>query len=162
MNSTKLEPNLFAQRFIDEFKPVPTDVALCASAAHEAEWLKIVEQLKDYGLTVSTPVIGEQVAWDSMDIEEVIKKKGWFVRRHYANIATARAVLVCNYDKKGIANYIGSNVFMEMSAAFAYEKPIYVLNGLPEQGNKEELLALEPILLNGKLDRLIQEVKNES
>jgi putative hydrolase of HD superfamily len=41
---------------------------------------------------------------------------------------------------------------MEMSLAFYQKKPIYILNGLPEESAfEEEILGFEPIVLNGSL-----------
>lgn len=146
-------------RFVDEFQPEATDVALCGSMSHKSEWLTVIDALQKSGLTVSTPDLTESADWASMQESEVQKVKGYYVRRHIANIATANVVLVCNYEKGGVDNYIGSNTFLEMATGFAYEKPLYVLNGLPQQGNHEELLALEPIILNGDITQLIEEVR---
>ena len=41
-----------------------------------------------------------------------------------------------------------------MSAAFVLEKPIYLLNPVPHQDNREEILALEPIVVNGDLTKI--------
>jgi hypothetical protein len=54
---------------------------------------------------------------------------------------------------------VGSNSFLEMGAAFVYGKPVFLLGGVPEQDNREEILALEPVMLNGDLNVLIEEVK---
>jgi predicted RNA-binding protein with PUA domain len=81
-------------------------------------------------------------------------KKGKLVRRHIANIEKASVVLVANFDKNGIENYIGGNVLLEMGAGFVFEKPIYLLNPIPGQDNYEEILALEPIVIDGDLSRI--------
>ena len=54
-------------------------------------------------------------------------------RAHYAKICEADTLLVCNFTKKGIENYIGANTFLEMGYAYALKKPVYVLNQLPDQ-----------------------------
>lgn len=146
-------------RFVQEFTPYPSDVAICGSMAHKAQWLKVVKKLRDYGLVVSTPDLSENTDWSSFTDEQIIDKKGWLVRRHIANIATAKAVLICNYDKKGINDYIGSNSFLEMGAGFIYGKPVYVLADIPQQDNRDEILALKPTVLHGDLNILIEEVK---
>lgn len=33
-------------RFIDEFQPAPTDVALCGSMTHKQLWLPMIDELR--------------------------------------------------------------------------------------------------------------------
>jgi hypothetical protein len=146
-------------RFVEEFHPEPSDVAICGSMTQKNEWLKIIDELRKQGLRVSTPSLNETIDWSAFSEKQIIEKKGWLVRRHFANIATSKALLICNYDKNDAKNYIGSNTFLEMGAGFMYGKPTYVLNAVPDQENREEILALEPIQLNGNLDKLIKEVR---
>ena len=74
---------------------------------------------------------------------------------HFAKIRESDAVLVCNYTKKGIENYIGANTFLEMGHAYALEKPIYVLNKLPDQPFiNDELKAFGVIELDGDLAKI--------
>jgi hypothetical protein len=146
-------------RFTQEFNPSPSDVTVCGSMAHKAKWLQVVEILRARGLIVATPDLSENTDWSSLSDTQIVKRKGWLIRRHLANIASTKTVLICNYKKNDTENYIGSNSFLEMGAAFIYGKPLYVLNNIPEQDNREEILALEPIVLNGNLDDLIKEVK---
>jgi uncharacterized membrane protein (UPF0127 family) len=42
------------------------------------------------------------------------------------------AVLVLNYDRKGIKNYIGGNTLMEIGFAHVLNKKIYLMNPIPE------------------------------
>lgn len=146
-------------RFVEEFKPYPSDIAVCGSMSHKAKWMEVIERLRAEGLMVSTPDLSENSDWSAFTDEEIVRKKGWLIRRHLANIATAKAVLVCNYEKNGVKNYIGSNSFLEMGAAYVYGKPVFLLGDVPEQDNREEILALEPVVLNGDLNMLIEEVK---
>lgn len=148
-----------SDRFVEEFHPKPTDVAICGSMAHKPQWLQVIERLKTAGLSVSTPDLSENSDWSTFTDEQIIEKKGWLIRRHIANIARAKTVLIANYDKNGIENYIGSNSFLELGVGFVYGKPIYLLNGIPNQDNREEILALEPIVLHGNTEQFIREVK---
>lgn len=145
-------------RFVEEFNPPVSDVAICGSMAHKTEWLGVINKLRAAGLTVTTPDLSEQTDWSALADDEIIQRKGWLIRRHLANIAKARVVLICNYEKNGVQDYIGSNSFLEMGAAFVYGKPVYVLGGIPQQDSREEILALSPIVLNGDIRTLIKEV----
>ncbi|MGE5309701.1 MAG: hypothetical protein ACM3JF_01310 [Sphaerimonospora mesophila] len=142
-------------KFTREFNPKATDIAVCGSMAHATEMKNVIAELRQMGLSVSTPEMSEQkFDWQQASNAEIAAHKGQLVRRHFANIARAKAVLVCNYDKNDIANYIGTNTLMEMTAAFAYEKPIFLLNPVPHQNGREEILAMEPVVIEGNLMEL--------
>ena len=51
-----------------------------------------------------------------------------------------------------MANYIGGNTFLEMGVAFYLNKPIYLLNIIPEIDYKEELLGMKPTIINNNLE----------
>lgn len=147
-------------RFVAEFKPKSTDVALCGSMAHKTQLQQLIVGLREAGLTVSTPAMAEAVTdWSEYNDAEIIERKGYFVRRHFANIASARMVLVCNYEKRGINNYVGTNMLMEMTAGFVYGKPLYLLNPVPEQNGREEILAMQPVILDGDITKLVELLK---
>jgi len=81
--------------------------------------------------------------------------KAKLIREHFSEIEKCDAILVMNYEKHGKKNYIGPNVLMEMSTAFYLNKPIYVLNGLPEDSPLiDEVLGLEPVFLYGDISKL--------
>lgn len=144
--------------FIDEFNPPQNDVTVCGSMSHKNDWLKVIEQLRAAGLRVATPDLSETTDWSALTEDEIVYQKGRLIRRHFANIAVSRAVLVCNYDKNDTNNYIGSNSFLEMGAAFVYDKRLFVLNEIPNQSNREEILAMQPKVLYGDIQKLLDEV----
>lgn len=76
------------------------------------------------------------------------------IRAHFKKIEKSDAVLVLNYTKGKIKNYIGGNTLMEMGYAFYLGKRIYLLNPIPNQSYKEEIIAMEPIVINGDLVKI--------
>jgi hypothetical protein len=74
------------------------------------------------------------------DAEWIWKKKAEAMHNHFDKVAWSEVILVCNYDKNGIAGYIGANTLLEMGLAFHLKKPIYLLNPLPEVSYTEEIL----------------------
>lgn len=148
-------------RFVEEFQPLYTDIALCGSMTHRTEMTQLIEQLEAMGLSVSTPGLdAEPVNYEEVEsMSEVGKIKGRFIRRHFANIYNSKAVLVANYEKNGIEGYIGANTLLEMCAAFIYEKPIYILNPITKLKGYEEILGLEPIVIDGDLRELELQLK---
>lgn len=65
------------------------------------------------------------------------------------------AVLVLNFEKNGVSNYIGGATFLEMYDAFRMSKKIYVYNDIPEGIFKDEIIGFGPILINGKLENVV-------
>lgn len=83
---------------------------------------------------------------------DVWKQKGEAIANHFRKIDESDAILVTNYEKKGIENYIGGNTFLEIGYAFGTGKKIFILNNLPEQSAyKEEILGMQPIILSGDI-----------
>ncbi len=79
------------------------------------------------------------------------------IRKHWGNIEKSDAVLVLNYDKHGVANYIGGNSFLEMGFAYIQNKPIYMLNPIPEMPYYEtEIIAMKPIVIDGNLEKILK------
>lgn len=80
-------------------------------------------------------------------------KKAELMRAHFDKIKQADAILVLNFEKRGISNYIGGNVLMEMGLAFDLGQAIFILNEIPEDSSfLEEILGLGSIPLRGKLE----------
>lgn len=61
------------------------------------------------------------------------KKEYGFIQMYYDMISDSDAVLVCNFDKGEIKNYIGANSFLEIGYAHTLKKEIYLLNPFPTQ-----------------------------
>jgi len=65
------------------------------------------------------------------------------------------AVLVANYDKNGIKNYIGGNTFLEIGFAHVLGQKIFLLNSIPEISYyKTEIEAMKPLIINGDLTNI--------
>jgi len=99
----------------------------------------------DYYKIRKSATEGEKWVWDRK--EEAMKK-------HFDKVAWSDAILVLNYDKNGIKNYVGANTLMEMGLALYLNKKIYLLNPIPEISYKEEILGMKPIIINGDLKKI--------
>jgi hypothetical protein len=65
------------------------------------------------------------------------------------------AILVANFDKHGIANYIGGNTFLEMGFAHVLNQKIFMLHPIPEMPYyKTEIVEMRPIVVNGDLTKI--------
>lgn len=84
-----------------------------------------------------------------------VKKEFDYLRYHYQEIKQVGAVLVLNFDRKGIKNYIGANTFLEIGIAHVLNKKIFILNNLPDQKYiKDEIEAIDPVVLSGNLTKI--------
>ena len=118
------------------------------------------KRLQARGFTVLVPADLDHVenneSYMTNDEDKISTKIEFdFIREHFKKIEQADAILILNYEKKGIAGYIGGNTFLEMGYAFGLDKKVYLLNSIPEMDYKTEMYAIQPIILDGDLDKII-------
>ncbi len=78
------------------------------------------------------------------------------IREFWRAMQGADAVLVLNYDKNGVKNYIGGNTLMEIGFAHVLNQKIFLLNPIPDiRYYKSEIEAVRPIIINGDLSKII-------
>jgi len=65
------------------------------------------------------------------------------------------AVLVLNFEKNGMKNYVGGATFLEMYDAFRLSKKIFLYNDIPEGILHDEIKGFGPILIQGDLSKII-------
>lgn len=78
-------------------------------------------------------------------------KKGMF-RESQEKVKNADAVLVLNFEKNGIKNYVGGATFLEMYDAFRKGKTIFLHNPVPEGMLFDEITGFSPVIINGDLN----------
>lgn len=66
-------------------------------------------------------------------------------------VAENDGILVLNFEKNGVPNYIGGAVFMEMIKAFELGKKIFIFNPVPNNILKDEIEGLDPFVIDGDL-----------
>ncbi len=111
---------------------------------------------KDYIETVSkhTVILPELTRYQDIrdvdgDDETFTAIKNRLTKENMKNVERCDALLIVNNDHRKIKNYIGGNSFMEMIVAFYLEKPIYLLNPIPEgMSYTEEIKSLYPRVIN--------------
>jgi len=116
--------------------------------------LEIRTILESKGMVIETPSLDEPKDYSTLSEEDRAPIKTEMIRKHLERIKKSDAILVVNETAKGIENYIGANSFLEMGIAFALEKPILLLNSIPQQPNRDELLGLAPKELKGDLNSI--------
>lgn len=130
-------------------------IAICASAVFASRILEVARQLEATGHQVYVPGPLEAKTRDVGPREAAEKKiKGDLIRRHWEKIRASDAILVLNFEKDAIANYVGGNSFLEMGFAHVLGKRIYMLNPIPEAPYAAEMMAMKPVVLYGDLRNL--------
>ena len=96
-------------------------------------------QLELLGLNALFPAEeGTGIDYQKVTLEEQANIKSQFIDRHLNKIKRSDAILVANYDKKRVKNYIGANTFLEMASSYVLDKPIFLLNDIPFQENEAD------------------------
>ncbi|MCX6761985.1 MAG: hypothetical protein NTY33_04080 [Candidatus Moranbacteria bacterium] len=134
-------------------------VTICGSMTASKEMLEIGNKLRGVGHAVILPDFTDEYAalasHDEMHDESAKNKiEHDLIRGYYEEIKKSDAILICNFDKNGIKNYIGGNTFLEMGFAHALRKKIFLLNPIPESSYHDELVAMQPVVLDGDLEKI--------
>jgi len=84
-----------------------------------------------------------------------IKRKYGYIKWWYDSIRNSDGILVLNYDKNGIKNYIGGNTLIEMGFAHVNNKKVFLLNPIPEEAPYvDEIKAMADVILKGDLSKI--------
>ena len=137
-------------------------ITICGSSTFRKEMVKFKEKLKVMGHEVTIhPYYEKLVAGEMPELAEriehehaAVKKQYDLVRWYYNAIAKSDAILVLNFDKNGIRNYIGGNTLIEMGFAHVHNKKVFLLNPVPEIGYKDEIVTLLTDVLHGDLNKV--------
>ncbi len=95
----------------------------------------------------------EREAWDKGD-ESHAEFKARMFKMSEERIKEMDAVLVLNYEKNGIENYIGGSTFLEMYEAFKNKKKIYMYHDIPKGILFDEIDGFSPILIKEDLEKI--------
>jgi hypothetical protein len=128
---------------------------------------EIANKLLEKGHKVEIPFTAKKIMKGEISLEEFkkIKKKEGdiifrnksgedLIKRYFQIINNSDAILVLNFDKNNIKNYIGGNALIEMAFAYVLEKEIYLLNLIPKINYSDEIIAMQPIIINGDLSKI--------
>ena len=144
-------------------------ITICGSTTFHREMERIKIELEGLGHEVKIPLdefldengnkisssdfrkLREEANYLNNPVKWILDRKKFAISEHFKKIDWAEIILVANYDKKEIKNYIGGNTLMEIGLAMHLNKKIFFLNPIPEVSYKDELLGIQPVILNGDL-----------
>jgi len=138
-------------------------IAIIASIQFSKEMVEYKQQLEKLGHVVFIPYSTEKIAASEIALEEYMKEKEAhgdmkfreegpdLIKDHYNKILKSDAILMLNYSKKGVKNYVGGNALMEMGFAYVNNKTIFLLHDIPDMPYTDEIRAMHPTILHGNL-----------
>jgi diphthamide synthase subunit DPH2 len=141
-------------------------IVICSSIDFTYEVKEVADKLEKAGHVVEIPLTSQRILRGEMTLEEFKKEKerdgdGFvrkvkedLIRRYFEIIKNNDVVLVVNCRKNGVENYIGGNTFLEMGFAHVLRKKIFLLNPISELSYHDELVAMEPVVLDGDLEKI--------
>jgi len=130
-------------------------ICICCSLSFTDKVKIVAQNLEKMGHDVFLPngILVDAIHKPDFDPVAAKHDNGYdAIREHFDKIKKADAILVCNYTKNGVENYIGANTFLEIGFAYYLGKPIFVLNPLPSYKYiNDEILSFGVKSINGDL-----------
>ncbi len=142
-----------------------TIITLCSSVSFYEHLVTVARELISLGYEVKLPDSAETMLntghFDAdrykpwYEDSSHFPKKAALIKKHFEKIVASDAVLIINDKKNAIEGYIGGNVLMEMSLAFYYRKPIYLLHSVALKNPLyEEIMGMLPIIIENDLKKI--------
>ena len=131
-------------------------VVVCGSMSHFGSMCQVRKELLEDEVPVALPDVEDE---DVASLDEVHYRSfvGKAALNHLRRVRSPRtfAILVVNFDKEGIEDYIGPSTFAEIASAASHSKRIFILNEFPTV-YRDVLNAWKAVPLHGRLDSLVQ------
>jgi hypothetical protein len=134
-------------------------IGVVGSMQFTERMVELCQKLEEIGYMAFMSRFGPSFVGKTDDEKEKIKLEQKYeqdaIREFWNLMQDADALLVANFDKRGIKNYIGGNTFLEMGFAHVLNQKIYLLNPIPKMPHYEtEIIAMRPEVIHGDLARI--------
>lgn len=134
-------------------------VAICSSMVFSDQMVATKKKLEKLGHTVFvSDFIDAYLGKDVSEQEKITiqhKNHRDAIRAFWNKIKKSDAILVLNFDRRGIKNYIGGNTLMEIGFAHVLNKKIFLNNPVPNiRYYKSEIEAVKPTIIKGNLSKI--------
>ncbi len=134
-------------------------IFICASKHCYHLIAPIKEELEKQGHSITLPN-----SYDDPMHEERLKKesaekhtefKAAMLRLQEKKIQANDALLIVNFEKHGQPNYIGGATFLEIFKAFELNKKVFLMNPIPDNILKDEIVGMRPVIINHDLSKIV-------
>lgn len=131
-------------------------IFICSSKYFYKDIPPIKEFLESKGHIITLPN-----SYDNPGMEDKMRNisqkehsawKGEMLRLQKEKVQNCDAILVLNLEKNGQKNYIGGATFLEVYMAFDFQKKIFLYNDFPDNILRDELVGMNPTIINGNLE----------
>lgn len=134
-------------------------IGVAGSMQYTEKMLEICEELRKLGHQPFMSKFADGYVGKTDDEIEALKLDHKYnydaIREFWQPMQDADALVVANYDKHGIPNYIGGNAFLEMGFAYVLGQKIFLMNPIPDMRYYgTEIIAMKPVVLDGDLRRI--------
>lgn len=139
-------------------------ITICGSSKFRHQMVDYMQRLKRLGHEVivhehyiksvngQMPELMERVNRE----HAALKREQNYIKWYHNAIQNSDAILVLNFDKNGIKNYVGGNTLMEIGFAHVNSKKVFLLNPVPDQVSyTDEINVMVDIVLDGDLQKLV-------
>jgi hypothetical protein len=135
-------------------------IGIIGSMQMTERMLELKDRLEVMGHQVVVSKFAQNYVGKTDEEKEVVKMDDKFnhdaIREFWDSMQDTDAVLVANYDKHGIPNYIGGNTLMEIGFAYVLNQKIFLLNPIPDiPYYRTEIEAVRPIIIHGDLSKVV-------
>jgi hypothetical protein len=131
-------------------------ITICGSMAFAKEMLEIKQKLEEQNHIVIVPANTDKYANGTIDVENKWEKIELdVIRVYFDEIKKTDAILVINKDKNNIKNYVGGNSLIEIAFAHVLNKKVFLLNPIPQINYSDEIEAMNPVILNNDLSKIV-------
>lgn len=137
-------------------------IGVAGSMQYTEKMVEICDSLRAMGHEVFMSKFGDKYIGKTDAEKEELKLYHKYnfdaIREFWKPMQNADMLVVANYDKHGIKNYIGGNTFLEMGFAHVLNQPIFLMNPIPKMPYYEtEIIAMKPKVLNGDLNKIFED-----
>ncbi|MBI4129753.1 hypothetical protein HY468_00385 [Candidatus Roizmanbacteria bacterium] len=134
-------------------------IAICGSLAFADKMISAKKELSKLGHTAVFSKFADEFIGLTEDEKRKKNERNFqihdVIRAFWEEIKKSDAILVLNYDRKGIKYYIGGNTLMEIGFAHVLHKKIFLMNPIPKiEFYEQEIAATKPVILNEDLHKI--------
>ena len=135
------------------------NIFICASKHNYHHIPRIKKDLEKNGHRIALPncfndpFIELRIKEESSQKHIELKQK--LLKEQVLKIRENDAILVVNCDKNDQKNYIGGATFLEIYKAFEFGKKIFLFNPIPKGILEDEIIGMNPTIVNGDLLKVV-------